>query len=132
MPSAKADNILELVLKCKEDIFTPDILERMEVYYCKLLQRKNVDRVIAHAQREAQEVIEEFCSCSVYFPTNIFFQTVPNRIRWAMLLRFHFFEEHLRSHQHGVMELPSEFPLILRYGLIDLWNEGQNLEHRKN
>ena len=108
MPLMKANEVLELVIDYQRDIFTVDIIDRMEEYHRKIEHRKVTDKVIDQAQRESVETIEQLCRITDSFPANSFFQTVPDRMRLAISLRFQYFEKILRPYGDAVLGRPPE------------------------
>lgn len=130
VPKVEADKVLGFLVEFQTDIFTPDILDRMEAYHAKLMSRGTTAKVVNQAQSEAVEYIEQLCRQTASFPANSLFQTFPDRIRLAIQLRFQHFEAVYRELGNEIVEVPSEPSELLRFGLIRLWNERQALGSR--
>ena len=132
MPVVETKQILDRVLDYRNQLFTPEIVRRMDAYSQTFSSSDTLSHVIERAQPEAVQVIERLCNYVDWLPPLLYITQVPDRVRFAVFLRFQYFMEFLRTHDEAFVDLPSQFSLILRYGLLHLWEEGQILKNRRN
>ena len=126
----EANKILDYLISFSQDIFSIVIIDEMEIESARLERDNSTQETIDESTQETINVIEKLCHSKTPVEARAFFHTVPNVIRLNILLRSQYFEKILRELGNSEIELPNDHSEMLRYGLIDLWDERQTLGPR--
>lgn len=126
----EANKILDYLISFSQDIFPIVIIDEMEIESARLERENSTQETIDESTQETINVIEKLCHSKTPVDARALFHTVSNVIRLNILLRSQYFEKILRELGNSEIELPNDHSEMLRYGLIDLWDERQTLGPR--
>lgn len=117
-------HILRVISDFSDAIFTVAITDSMDVSLTSFVDDSQRDRALSQSDQEAVECIQRLCSDLRPAALQDAFARVPDIVRLNILSRMRYFENTISdASEHELAVLPMQQADLLRYGLIELWNE---------
>jgi hypothetical protein len=121
--TVKAKGVLEFIIDYQSDIFTIEVLDRIEKYNDYMEKNNNTELLYFNSIEDVTKSIFDLIAIKTPVESREFFGRLSDTIITFTMLRFQNYERYLESLGDGVIEVDDDYQSFLKYGLITLWKE---------
>lgn len=121
--TVKAKGVLEFIIEYQSDIFTIEVLDRIEKYNDYMEKNNNTELLYFNSVEDVTKSIFDLIAIKTPVESREFFSRLSDTIITFTMLRFQNYERYLESLGDGVIEVDDDYQSFLKYGLITLWKE---------
>ena len=117
----KAKGILDFIIDYQTDIFTKEVLDRIEKRNDYMEKNNNTELLYFNSIEEVTESILELITKKTPAESREYFNNLSDTVITFAMLRFQNYERYLESLGEEAIEVENDYQSFLKYGLITLW-----------
>ena len=121
--NAKANEILEFVRDYQTEVYTFDILDRIEAHNEYMDKNKVREIYYYNTVEEVTKSILELITKETFEELSEYFSSLSDTVITFIMARFQNYEQYLEALGEGEVDVPENFQNFLKYVLITHWDE---------